>query len=62
MWGASLKLEDRGLNIGILVSAMGITGDAATLKAAHYQLAAALIKGRRILVIDRVDIEALEST
>jgi hypothetical protein len=58
----SMKLQNRGLDSGILVSAKGVTGDPASLTAAHFELAASLLKRQQILVIDRVDLEALEST
>jgi hypothetical protein len=56
------KIERRALDFGILVAWYGITGDAATLTGAHDHASTALIKGIRIIVITRRDIENLTST
>lgn len=56
------KVERRSLDFGILVAWHGITGDAATLTGAHDHASTALIKGIRIIVITRKDIERLTST
>ena len=53
------KLESRGLALGILIAAQGITGDPQHLTDAHFIIAKALPKGRRMLVITRKDIENL---
>ncbi|HVB20651.1 MAG TPA: hypothetical protein VNG51_01720 [Ktedonobacteraceae bacterium] len=53
------KLESRGLGLGILIAAQGITGDPQHLTDAHFIIAKALPKGRRMLVITRKDIENL---
>lgn len=45
------KLRSRGLTFGILVTTLGITGQAADLTAAHLTVAAALREGRRLVVI-----------
>jgi hypothetical protein len=56
------KLQSRGRPLGILVAAMGITGDPTGLKNAHSVLARALSQGREILVITRREIEQLTDT
>jgi hypothetical protein len=56
------KVERRSLDFGILVAWHGITGDAASLTGAHDHASTALIKGIRIIVITRKDIERLTST
>jgi hypothetical protein len=56
------KIERRALDFGILIAWRGITGDAATLTGAHDHASTALIKGIRIIVITREDIENLTST
>ncbi len=53
------KLESRGLGLGILFAAQGITGNTQHLTDAHFIIAKALPKGRRMLVITRNDIENL---
>jgi hypothetical protein len=45
------KLRSRGLNIGVLVAANGITGDPTDITAAHSIVAAALREGRRLVVL-----------
>ncbi len=45
-----------------VVAANGITGDAAQLTAANFQIAHALAEGRRILVLSRTDMESLANT
>ena len=45
------KLRNRGLTFGILVTTLGVTGQAADLTAAHAIVAAALREGRRLVVI-----------
>lgn len=56
------RLRNRGCDYGILVATNGITGVAEDLTRANYELAMALAQGLRILVITRVEIEALRST
>lgn len=55
------KLQTRGLSLGILIATQGIAGDPQKLTGAHLTIAQALPQGRRIIVITRKDIEALES-
>ncbi|WP_219907806.1 restriction endonuclease [Cereibacter changlensis] len=56
------KLQNRGLDFGILVTTHGITGDAADLSRAHAQVAAALVQKRRLIVITTAEIQALQDT
>lgn len=56
------KVERRSLDSGILVAWHGITGDPPNLTGAHDHASTALIKGIRIIVITRKDIERLTST
>ncbi|WP_312794593.1 restriction endonuclease [Tianweitania sp.] len=56
------KLRNRGLDIGILVSTRGITGDPNDLTAAHAVVAAALRERRRLVVITVEEIVALGDT
>lgn len=56
------KVERRSLDFGIMIAWHGITGDAAALTGAHDHASTALIKGIRIIVITRKDIEELTST
>jgi hypothetical protein len=53
------KLRNRGLDFGILVATNGITGDEADLTAAHSIVAAALRESRRLVVVNRDDLERL---
>ena len=56
------KVERRSLDFGIFVAWHGITGDAASLTGAHDHASTALIKGIRVIVITRADIERVTST
>lgn len=56
------KLNQQGVRFGVLIAANGITGDAADRTAGHGVIATALTQGRRIIVITRMEIEALTST
>jgi hypothetical protein len=56
------KLRNRGLTVGILVTTLGITGDAADLTAAHAVIAAALREGRRLVVLTTAELAALTDT
>lgn len=48
--------------MGIFVAAAGITGDPASLTAAHSVLARALSEGREMLALTRSEIEKLADT
>lgn len=56
------KIERRALDFGILIAWHGITGDAVTLTGAHDHASTALMRGIRVIVITRRDIENLNST
>lgn len=60
-WFAS-KLEDRGLDFGILVACNGITGDPEELTRAHHIISTHLFKQRRIIIVTRKEIEQLSRT
>lgn len=55
------RLRNRGCDLGILVSANGITGDPTTRTDAYFEGAIALSQGIRILVITADDIAKLTS-
>lgn len=56
------KLRNRGLDFGILVSTLGITGDANDLTAAHAVIAAALRERRRLIILTTNELLALDDT
>jgi Restriction endonuclease len=56
------KIENRGLDFGILLAMAGVTGDAQDKGQAHYEVAMALPKKIRLVVITRAEIEALCTT
>jgi hypothetical protein len=56
------KLRNRGLAFGILVTTLGITGQAADVTAAHAIVAAALRDGRRLVVLTTDELLAINST
>lgn len=56
------KLRNRGLAFGILVTTLGITGQAADLTAAHAIIAAALREGRRLVIITTAELLATQAT
>jgi hypothetical protein len=56
------KIENRGLDFGILVAANGVTGDAEDGKRAHDLISKALIKNIRLIVITRVEIQGLATS
>ncbi|MCX5889919.1 MAG: hypothetical protein NTY36_10750, partial [Deltaproteobacteria bacterium] len=60
-WFAS-KLENRGLDHGILFATKGITGHPEELSRAHHIISTHLAKQRRIIVITRIEIEQLSRT
>lgn len=53
------RLQNRGLDFGCLVSTRGITGSPADLTDAHFEIAAALKDGVRVVVLDRSEIEQM---
>ena len=58
----SSRLETRACRDGILIASHGITGKPGTLSEAYYEISVALAKGRRILVIDRKELESFDHT
>lgn len=56
------KLQNRGLDFGILVTTLGITGNAADLTAAHAVVAASLAQKRRLIVITTDELLVLADT
>jgi hypothetical protein len=58
----SQKLQNRGLDYGILVAVNGVTGSDEDLTRAHYEIAMALSRGIRIIVITREEIASLSDT
>lgn len=56
------KLQDRGLDIGILVALSGITGNTMDRSAAHQIIAGSLREFRRIIIVTGDDINSLLDT
>ncbi len=56
------KIQNRALDFGILVAANGITGHARDVRQAHDIVSKALMRGVRLVVITRQEIEALRSS
>lgn len=56
------KLNNRGLDFGILIAANGVTGSPEDGKQAHHQATLALSKKVQIIVITRAEIETLTSS
>jgi hypothetical protein len=56
------KLRNRGLDVGILVSTRGITGNDQDLSAAHHIVAMALLEKRKMVVITTAELLALADT
>jgi hypothetical protein len=56
------RLQNRGLDHGILIAVKGITGTNPELTAAHYEIAMALPRGIRIIVITKDEIMLIEDT
>jgi hypothetical protein len=55
-------LEMRACRDGILIAANGITGTPGTLTELYFEISAALAKGRRIMVINRAEMESFSHT
>jgi hypothetical protein len=55
------KIENRGLDFGVLVAANGITGSTEDKTDAHDVVSKALARKIRLIVITRAEIEALDS-
>jgi hypothetical protein len=56
------KLQNRGLDFGILVTTLGITGNAQDLTAAHNTIATSLAQKRRLIVITTAELQGLADT
>lgn len=56
------KLRNRGQTFGILITTLGITGNAAEMTAGHAVVAAALREGRQLIVVTTGELLALNST
>ena len=56
------RLLHRHCDYGILLATEGITGNSEDLTRAKYEIAQALGKGQRILVISRTEVESLTHT
>ena len=56
------KIENRGPDFGLLLAMSGVTGDVQDRGQAHYEVAVALPKKIRLIVITRAEIEALSTT
>jgi hypothetical protein len=56
------RLQNRGLDHGILIAVKGITGTNPGVTAAHYEVAMALPRGIRIIVITKDEILAFKDT
>jgi hypothetical protein len=58
----SQKIQNRGLDYGILIAANGITGSSEDISRAHYEIAMALSRGIHIIVITKEEIQSLDDT
>ncbi len=56
------KVRNRGLNFGILITTLGITGNAQDLTRAHHTVAMALAEQRKLIVITVNELRALTNT
>ena len=56
------RMVERGCDHGFLFAANGVTGEPAELTRAQFQIATALGRGRRVIVITRADVETLNTT
>jgi Restriction endonuclease len=56
------KVRHRGLPFGVLVTTLGVTGNAQDLTAAHHTIAAALMEQRRLIVITIEELQGLTDT
>ena len=56
------KIKHRGLSFGILITTLGITGDAGQLTDAHSIISGALKEQRRLIVMTTTEIQALQDT
>jgi hypothetical protein len=56
------KVKSRGLDFGILIATNGITGSSTELSRAHHTVSMFLSEGRKLIVINRQEIESLLTT
>jgi hypothetical protein len=56
------KLRYKGISLGVLVAANGITGNKEDLTSAHFRLAIEQSEGRRVLVVSLEDINSLTTS
>lgn len=56
------KVRTRGLDLGVIVAANGVTGDAQDLTAAHNIISAALHEQRRLIVLDLHELAVLRES
>lgn len=56
------KIQNRGLDFGVLIATNRITGDPNHLTRANFAISAALAHGRRLIIITRTEIETLTTT
>ncbi|RAJ61718.1 restriction endonuclease [Streptomyces sp. Amel2xB2] len=56
------KLKEKGVQLGVLVAANGVTGNADNLTAAHFKIAMAQQDGHRILVITLSQLRELRTS
>lgn len=54
------KMAQRDIKVGFFIAANGVTGDAQELTSAHNEISSQLAQGRRIIVISRAELEALQ--
>lgn len=56
------KIENKGLDFGVLVAANGISGSSSENTKANFEVSIALAKGIRLIVLTRKEIECLSET
>ena len=56
------SMKSRACRDGILIASNGITGNPGTLNEAHFELAQALARGQRIIVLTRQEVESLTTS
>jgi len=56
------KLQNRGLDYGIVIAAKGITGSSSELTCAHHEVTMALSRGLHIIILTLEEIQGLSTT
>ncbi|MDX3852112.1 MULTISPECIES: restriction endonuclease [unclassified Streptomyces] len=56
-----LKLREKGVGLGVMVAANGITGDQSDLTAAYMKINMAQQAGQRVIVVTLEDLRSLEN-